>query len=401
MMRWLRTVLPPGWVLVLAVLFYAVTEFLDLLFEWYSRQPLFSTRGLAVEQKASIYLAPVYGLYRVWAFHPVLRPAYSAWLRSTPWTSRKPLPFGPVELVWQDVLLVGVLLVLHWPRMEMQSLYVLQAFFIAYLVALASVEMLTGQKRWAYAIGFGIGVMIFFWFHAGLCLAAAGATYVIGLIGLRRSLAAFPWEDSVLTKKWQQGLSPIIFRQGMLAARGNQESLGWPYARLGPEFTGRPKVSVSDAVLLALLAGWWFYALFDLVSSLSKVGVRSGPEAAHGFALLIYSFVVFLGLIGRILLYCSGYAPPITLLGRLAHGRLIIPDYDRVFVAPLLVVLIAVVAVYLVFLTHMHAGIVFSTTLALNVFVLLGVGPGLDTWRLTGNHRIVPFGLNTGTNVRV
>ena len=48
--------------------------------------------------------AVLLGFYRVIAFHPYFRADYLRWLKSTPWTVRKPLPVGPVELVPEDGL---------------------------------------------------------------------------------------------------------------------------------------------------------------------------------------------------------------------------------------------------------------------------------------------------------
>jgi len=36
--------------------------------------------------------AGFYGLYRLWRFHPACNSAYTGWLKTSPWTPRKPLP---------------------------------------------------------------------------------------------------------------------------------------------------------------------------------------------------------------------------------------------------------------------------------------------------------------------
>ena len=53
--------------------------------------------------------AIVYAVYRLCRFHPVCNPAYTAWLRLSPWTAGRPLPLGPVHPVWQDAAVIGVL----------------------------------------------------------------------------------------------------------------------------------------------------------------------------------------------------------------------------------------------------------------------------------------------------
>src|SRR6266487_2602254 len=53
--------------------------------------------------------AGVYALYRLWRFHPACNQPYAAWLKLSPWTADKPLPLGPIHLVWQDAVVVGAL----------------------------------------------------------------------------------------------------------------------------------------------------------------------------------------------------------------------------------------------------------------------------------------------------
>src|SRR5436190_8238008 len=48
--------------------------------------------------------AGVYAFFRLWRFHPACNPAYCAWLEMSPWTASKPLPVGPIHLVWQDAV---------------------------------------------------------------------------------------------------------------------------------------------------------------------------------------------------------------------------------------------------------------------------------------------------------
>jgi hypothetical protein len=388
MIRWLRVVMPPGWVFVVAGLFYAVMEACVLVTEWYERRPFFSTPGNAL-LLAGAYAAAAYGGYRVLAFHPAIRPRYFAWLSSTPWTGRKPLPLGPVHIVGQDVLLAVVVVALYWPRHRLASLYVLDAFLGAYLAALALTLVSTGHKAWGYAVAFGMSLMLLFCRDVPLALAAAAATYAIALIGLRRALAAFPWQDRL--KELHRWLKLTTSGQGDVL-RSVQESLGWPYARLGPQFSGRKKVSLTDTLLLGLVVGWWFRVMIVLVGSLTQE--QLGNMSATEFAILIYSLLVVAGVAGRICIYCFGYMPPLSLLGRLAHGRLIIPGYDCVFVAPLLVAVLAASSGYLRSWTGLDLDIILPANLAVNVWLLLGLGPGLDAWRLTGYHRIVPFGLN-------
>jgi hypothetical protein len=86
--------------------------------------------------------------------------------------------------------------------------------------------------------------------------------------------------------------------------------------------------------------------------------------------------------------------PPLSLLGRVARRRPIIPGYDKVFVAPLLALLVAVplgcVALAAApILGGYGSETLLSAAVTLTWWILVGMGPGLEAWRLTGNCRIV------------
>jgi len=154
MIRWLAAVWPPGWVLVLALLIYTASQAICLFMEWNARLPLFSL----IDYFPYGLFGVLYGLYRVWAFHPAARPGYYNWLCRTPWTSRKPFPLGPIHLVWQDLVILGLAVGLLWPRLQIDSVEVVQYFLAWYLAALAITHIVTGEKLSGYTLGFGLGL---------------------------------------------------------------------------------------------------------------------------------------------------------------------------------------------------------------------------------------------------
>ena len=355
MIRWLRVVMP-RWGLVAAGTFILMLQAVYLLLEWRFQIPFHSLDDDDTFLHVMCFVPAVYALFRVWAFHPALRPAYCNWLSLTPWTVKKPLPFGPVHLVWQDVLLLSVAVGLCWPRTGIGSLELLKVFLICYLGGLCFTHLYTGQKVWAYPTAFGLGLMILL-YPTLLFFAIAGATYAIALLGLRASLAHFPWRN----ESWLQHL-----RKSMT----NWKSLGWPFGRLGPGCSKEFKL--SDVFLTGFLAGW---AVFAFGSVLKKDASIITP-------------LVFIAAWVRILLYCHSYLPPLSLLGRLALGRLIIPGYDKVFIAPLLTVLMFVVAATLPLWSGVSHSIAGAIGVTASWWILFGMGPSLDSWRFTGNHRV-------------
>ena len=107
--------------------------------------------------------------------------------------------------------------------------------------------------------------------------------------------------------------------------------------------------------------------------------------------------VAFLAALLRLARYSAGLTPSFNLLGRIFSGRLVIPGFDRVFVTPLLVLVLAIIGAACVptsgsWYPEVEAGI-----LALLLFVLLAGGPRLQSWRLTGHHRYSPPRTTGGT----
>ena len=357
MIRALQLIWPPWWALGMVGFLYAAFEALYLFFEWRMGALLFSPFG---EKGPAIGALSVFALfyvaYRVWTFHPAMRPDYYQWLASTPWTSSQPLPLGPIHLVWQDLLLVGIGVAVGWPRLQTQALIPAQVFLFAYLAGLAFTLGFTEAGRWSYGIVVGLGFMALFARHPQFFVGAAAASYGIAYLGVRSALARFPWQDSI------DGAYRNIIRQ--------TQPLGWSHDRLGPPRTREFPLGIMFA--LGLLIGWWWYVL-----------------ATHGFVHVPFYPTVLLLAVIRLFVYCNGYLPPISLAGRLAAGRWIIPSYDQVFVAPVLALMVGVAAWFVVHQAGWDAAVVQPIALTLTIWITFGIGPSPRVWQLTGNHRIV------------
>jgi hypothetical protein len=217
-------------------------------------------------------------------------------------------------------------------------------------------------------------------------LATCGAAH----LGLRSSLERFPWR----LPSWLQRIHQQV-ATGKIDA-GKEQTLGWPFALIGPKFYDVTGVSFRHAFLTGLLAGWWFYVL---VIFLQTVLFKDDKDVAH-IPTHLYDLSVLLMVAGRVFAYIVvGYLPPISLRGRLATGRWIIPGYDQVFVAPLLAVLAGLILLWALPLVGVQLALAAAVALAVSLFLVLAVGPDLLTWRLTGHHRIVP--LKLGQMVKV
>src|ERR1700722_2302747 len=113
MRRWLRQVWPAeGWLVFFFGLHLALFA---LIRHAFSSIPAVSNNEVSdllrmTPQPFLIVGAILYGIYRVRHFHPVWRNDYRMWLRLTPWRPGSPLPFGPIQLAPQDVVLFGLVL---------------------------------------------------------------------------------------------------------------------------------------------------------------------------------------------------------------------------------------------------------------------------------------------------
>ena len=148
--------------------------------------------------------------------------------------------------------------------------------------------------------------------------------------------------------------------------------LGWPYRALSPKFNRRP-IPAATSLCLSALAGWWSYCFIKCAQM----------EAEPGLVLVL---AVGAGLV-RLAIYCGNVAPPFNVLGRIASGRIILPGFDQVFLAPLAVVLIGVAGGWIIQRSGNWYPEAEAGTMALVSLVLLTGGPTLQHWMLTGRLR--------------
>jgi hypothetical protein len=321
---------------------------------------------------ALVYPAIYYGFRRVRSFHPA-QPEYRAWLARTPWTPAKELPLGPVHLVTADAILLGLAVAVSWPYYgPAASLDLVKIFLGAYTTTLLGTLFLTGERLTAYAVWAGLGAMLLFRSLDAPFYAAAATTYFVGLTGFRRSLERFPWDFTATTTT--QAINQPCLDEELHRAR-----FAWPFAYQSP---GDRYLSLGrlDGVLLALLGGWTLF-----------VGLSLFPPRDHDGLYVIVPNLILLPALARVLVYrVSEYRPPISLAGRVATGRWIVPAYDRVFVAPLLAAAVGAIFPVLFYRWNVPASLGATTTFAAALLILLTGGPARREWLLTAPSRVVP-----------
>jgi ABC-type transport system involved in cytochrome c biogenesis ATPase subunit len=365
---WLRFVAPPYWAVIsYLVVLVGLEVFAHTIFAPHHLSPFDEQFNRQMWQLVHtprdtwlVVGMVAWSLWRVGSTHPFYLPRYAAWLESTPWKLGLPLPAGPIELVAQDgvVLAFGTLWLQHAAKLELGWLFA--AFAIPYLGALAIACFGTFAVGEAYLIGFGLALAVWLQLPSAASVAVLIALYPVAMLGVRRSLARFPWGA-----RSSQSLQDLINRQ--FGARP-----GWPFTDLAPA-KSFPQVSPRDALVFPWLAAAWLFAL-----------ASCSAEDREIISLMVPFYVAVGAAILRAAIYVLEFRPPIGLFGRIATGRLLIPGYDRVWLPLIGAVLVLAIELRL----SKWAVIVGPLALGVGLMIQLGMGPSLKTWALTAPHRL-------------
>ena len=323
------------------------------------------------------------GLYRARAFDPLLRRDYYRWLAASPWTARKPLPNGPIHIVWQDAVVIGLacfavysvsLLVVPirdilsaerdvtplwvWPIIAFSAPYLAVRCFV-YLMELRPV---------AYAMLGAILVALSFE-NIAIRLAGIGVCFVISYIGAWMLLARLEETFQVATKNPLQPITPDA-RQGpfnVFRLFGERPAIAWPHDMLSP-MENKPRVRRWEGTVLSLLAGL-----------LTNVVLSQGSWREPRHALLLGILAASCVCVTRFFVYFATTRPPISLSGRIFTFRWIIPRYDRAFLPIVFaVVLTAMARYYLWPFRGIHLRIIISLLVAVITWTALCWGPTLQ-----------------------
>ncbi|HJT30613.1 MAG TPA: hypothetical protein VJ783_01005 [Pirellulales bacterium] len=369
LLAWIRVAAPPPWtpLLLLPVVAYeAVYGWI-----WWRAGPM--PELLKPRDGFWMFAAFVLGGYRAWAYHPLFHTGYRNWLRLTPWTSRLPLVVGPLQLLPQDLVWLGVGL-LAWHDPQISRLNLPLYFLFAYLMVICVSCWATGLPFMGYLLAFGLGEFFRQWPNPASAAIVACWLYLAAWLAVRGMLARFPWHVSWV---WEQPSLQAI-NEGV-----RQRLLGWPLDQLHGRETD-PRVSHIDGLMVALLAGWWSFCAFSLAGN---------PLRAHWSWMALW-LVAFSGISQRFFGYWIDYRPPISLWGRLWTGRWIIPRYDHFLVTPVFIYLTAYYMPRVLKAWQVPADAVLPIATSLVALVALNMPPSFVRWRLTGFHRIVPGSMN-------
>lgn len=382
MTRWIWAVLPPGIYLIGALALYLVPTGIATSLSWFSdHRPAAEKSVFPLMTELTGLLGAIavsYGAFRGSAFHPAHRPKYREWLVTTPWRVGLPLPIGPLHLVVQDVLYVGILTALSRLHADVPWSAIPGVFLFGYLFTIATGLVGTGQYRHAYVAALVLSGVLTLKSHYLAVLLILAGLYPILWHGVDQSLRVINFWDSESLRQLQIAFS----RTTRLQEVSRTKLLGWPFERLAPQSDPNP-IRGGWIIAVAFLAGWWSFVMLSfLPPSVRRVDEIVGPLAI--LAAVVVGFACL-----RVARYVVGYLPPINLLGRLFTFRWIIPGYDVIFLAPLLMAALYALSLWIIVEFNVPIRLGLPITVFLEALAFLACPPSLHRWRLTGNHRII------------
>ena len=348
-----RILLMPGMTLA-AVAIYASAALMDWLVAKVAgvpREMVFQNTGLGFSVLCCA--AGAYGVARVLAYHPGYLARYWQWLETAPWRAGMPLPLGPVTLDWRDALVVVPAALLAEYVSGGPALGPLLAFGVAHLLALAFTEARAGW--WGYALLAGFGGLLRLSDYPSAVAVAIVPLYGVALGGLR------------------YGLPKLIKRSPEARA-----VLGAPFEQLAPTAPPKP-VPAYVALAASAMAGWWTYCLTWRSWS---------PRTTLYELCALVAAVAFGAALIRFAAYRSGSSPPLSLFGRLRTGRWVIPDYDTVYLMPLVTFAVSIASAAGLVFAGATPAVTAGVTVGLTIFTAVMLPPTRAHWLLTSPRQI-------------
>lgn len=395
MNRWYRQSLPPSF---LNWGYFSVLLLIDLagLFVWYmwgqsvtgpSRYRIMFPFAM-VGAGLGIPTAALIAVCRIERF-PGYRSDHYEWLATTPWHADNRTPFGPWHPVLTDAIPLAILSIFGMAHGMLLTCCLAESFDRASQTVLTSglapiamffvVWTVGGYVRvcwrwsWSvYSVLLTFGLLIMLAKYVNLLAAFAA--------GLLASLVAIflVWRrmKSVLVQLPSRHLTdrdePPFPRKSSFSIDG-----AYPYSVKSPMIEWL-EVNRPRAFAYGLLSFVWVSFL----------------PAGREFMIMVPFGVSLLALI-RVIAFTERRASHLGLLARWATKRFIVPEFDRVWIPSLWMLLTAVLLAAVGYLDLLPPNLVVALSIGTSVFIALTSGPNFDHWALTA-----PYRMNRRANVQ-
>jgi hypothetical protein len=296
-----------------------------------------------------------YAMHRIVATHPI---RYRAWFKTTPWEYPMPLPLGPMTFAWQDILLLVMLEAVLNVLNPGFPTGLATLFFLVWYVLMLSLALWRRQRTLMAIVN--IGTPLVLWFMPGLNGKLAGMVLLaaVSQIALRR------WLSCDLRREMDEESARKIIAPIFNLSYSEQNRF----------------VDVEFLICLSV----WVFVLFELIQWLARpVYPAQDLQQAAIFTQVFLACVVLF----RIFQYAWRYTPPVELRVRLRNG-LILPGYDKIFVAPILIANVIAFGPALLQSWGLSIGVAMGLTTLIVFLANRYAGPSLRDWQLTGFHSI-------------
>ncbi|MBN2513437.1 MAG: hypothetical protein JXB18_10905 [Sedimentisphaerales bacterium] len=311
-----------------------------------------------------VMFAVAYGLTRCLLFHPAVNSKYRQFLALTPYSSRHQLPKGPILLYWPDAVILGLMTAAAWICPPEHCFVPLISFLLAHLAGHCFCMILTKQKKLLAVLLTILPLSVYPHENGMISFFVLCIAYGIVWYGTQAYLKQFPWNTSFWNDHCIAHLKEKAFTQKIIQ---------WPWYQLN--FDKTASLSWKTKLVICGLVFWWLHVIVYMFKDCHFIDM---------VAILAVPIILF-----RLIPYAKGFMPPISLLGRISTGRLIIPGYDKIFVATIILVLTVLFVPEVLRSTGLPQTIGIELTFSLCLFLAMVLPPSYQSWRLTGHHRMI------------
>ena len=369
---------PPVWTACLFYFLILGSYFFDLMMQNMMQTMEFQSEVFIlgeVRQGIICIGAFGFGIWRFAAFYPYPAGKYGKWLALTPWRYGLQMPKGAVQLNITDIVVIAMLCLTTLLDRKIPVVTPMAIFLYTYIV-MAMVSTISGiplNKHWGKR--FLILVIIPFAFYPqpsmNNMLISLAVCYFLCYSLLSNVLKAFPWNQ----RAWLDDDEDIFAQKSL-----KYIETGWPYSALAA--TEKKRFCIKNRtftiIMFNLLIVWYLHSILALEAEYCRIGLS-----------VLLCYFAILNIVIRLIVYLNGTTPPISFLGRIMNGYFIIPKYDRIFIAPLSIILLVALTVYFMPKPAQHAVWVFEGAVFTILCISMGFPPSLSQWRNIGAIRIV------------
>ena len=310
------------------------------------------------------FAAALYGAYRARYFQSFADP-YRSWLIQSPWTADKKLPLGPMHITAPDLVIVVLLAIPIWTNW-LAVMGAIVFFLVGYIVNHIPTFYHANQLKWLWISLAFLATMLLFPNHLVLGAIAAGVIVIVG----------------ILSYVQQIGLRDLR-KYDLLSSTTQQQNLGNSSAPFGFPIGPNQCQPWEPDIAFNIGAICLVWSMFCIGQFLSRFDELDLFLAFGSMAVAVVLAMLRLQVV-------SGHEAP---LNRFSTGRIIIPGYDVVYVAPLSIVGVALIALPFAAVSselfHFPVEIVCPLATACMFLIYKYMPPNPERWRTTGYHRIV------------